>query len=108
MADQQNPTAVGERRLFILHHIIGALPAAPTGHEPKKYAGFVSATSVEEAFKASQHIDGSEWDPGERSTSVGDIIQDDDKFWLVEGTGFKYLPMFEDTIENISKIAHEK
>ena len=57
--------------------------------QARKYAGFVNANSLEEAFKLSQTDFNDDWDT--RSTSVGDIIQDHDKFYMVCGTGFEEL-----------------
>jgi hypothetical protein len=48
------------------------------------------AHNLSEAFLLSQNID-SEWEQGERSTSVGDFIQDDDQFFMVENTSFKLM-----------------
>jgi hypothetical protein len=59
--------------------------------QPRQYAGFVTANSLEEAFFLSNN-DNSDWAMnGVRSTSVGDVIQQDDKFFMVCGTGFKEL-----------------
>ena len=67
--------------------------------QPRIYAGFVNAKSVEDAFKLAQN-DCNEWaDNNQRSTSVGDVIQDDDKFFMVLGIGFKELIQPEDNRE---------
>lgn len=66
--------------------------------QTRKYAGFVMATSLDEAFRLSQNdkeINGhsDHWNENSpcRSTSVGDIIQDDQGFHLVMNVGFKFL-----------------
>ena len=60
--------------------------------QARKYAGFVNATSLEEAFQLSQNFE-LPWNIYTpcRSTSVGDVIQDDNKFYMVCGTGFEEL-----------------
>jgi hypothetical protein len=67
--------------------------------QTRVYAGFVMANSLSEAFALSQnetdeeghHVSWNDTDKSVRSTSVGDIIQDDDGFYLVLNTGFKFL-----------------
>jgi hypothetical protein len=63
-----------------------------TEKQPRAYAGYVKASSLEDAFIKSQNID-EPWNPYNpcRSTSVGDIIQDDDNFHIVMKEGFKVL-----------------
>lgn len=79
-------------RMFMIHHANGPKRFTETDVMPREYAGFVHAESIEEAFKLSQNDFNPEWASQEnRSTSVGDIIQDDDKFFMVCGMGFKEL-----------------
>lgn len=61
-------------------------------NQPRQYAGFVNATSLEQAFALSQNIE-ENWNPTNpcRSTSVGDVIQDDNDFYMVCGIGFQKL-----------------
>ena len=81
-----------EDKMYIIHHcktlFIGVLP---TGREEKKYAGFVRAKSLREAYRKSQHVEGSDWDTSERSTSIGDMLQDGDDLYLVMPNGYKKL-----------------
>ena len=70
-----------------------------TEKQTRQYAGFVMANSLDEAFKESQntcdedgkHESWNETDNTVRSTSVGDVIQDDQGFHLVLNVGFKFL-----------------
>lgn len=69
--------------------------------QPREYAGFVEADSLEKAFEYAQndHVD---WAMNEvRSTSVGDVIQSDEGFYMVCGLGFKLL---DDTSKNDSEL----
>lgn len=76
---------------FHIYHSTGEDRFQEVEKQPRKYAGFVEAENLEEAFRKSQNED-SEWSNYEtRSTSVGDVIQDDDKFYMVRGKGFKEL-----------------
>lgn len=61
-------------------------------HQYRDYVGFVEANSVEEAFRLSQNGEKS-WNATNpcRSTSVGDIIQAPDGFYMVKGIGFQKL-----------------
>jgi hypothetical protein len=61
--------------------------------QPRIYVGFVEAESVADAFKKTQNLGESNWNPNnpQRSTSVGDVIQSNDGFFLVKGVGFKHL-----------------
>lgn len=49
----------------------------------------VQASSLSEAFKKSQHIEGVVYKENVRSTSVGDIIIENQKPFLVKGDGFQ-------------------
>jgi len=61
------------------------------GENMLKHVGFVEANSLEQAFQYSQN-DHDDWHYYEaRSTSVGDIIQSEDGFYMVRGMGFKFL-----------------
>jgi hypothetical protein len=64
--------------------------------QPRKYAGIVEAESIEEAFELSQNIDKS-WNIAHpcRSTSVGDVIQNGDKLFIVCNVGFKELKIID-------------
>lgn len=87
---------------YHIFHATSPLRFTETEIQPRQYVGFVEANSIEEAFKKSQNggiynstgnHEGLPWNPTNpcRSTSVGDVIQDDDKFFMVCGIGFKEL-----------------
>lgn len=78
-----------QMRQFHIHHATGPKMFSETEVQPRDYVGFVHATSLENAFKLTQGDINPEWD--ERSTSVGDIIQDGTQFYMVCGVGFKLL-----------------
>ncbi len=78
------------KRQFHIHQAI-----KPTFNETevqlRKYVGFVNAESLNEAFVLSQ-TENHDWQKNEvRSTSVGDVIQDYDKLFLVKSVGFQEL-----------------
>ena len=71
------------KRQFHIHQAI-----KPTFDETevqlRKYVGFVNAESLNEAFVLSQN-DNIDWQKNRtRSTSIGDVIQDGDKLFLVK------------------------
>lgn len=76
----------------IYHPVFGELNSecTPNTHE-YEYIGDVEANSLEGAFKNAQN----DFNPDYgfldvRSTSVGDIIKDEDnRYYIVEGIGFK-------------------
>jgi hypothetical protein len=77
---------------FHIYHSTGKDRFQEVENQPRKYAGFVEADSLEQAFRKAQNED-SEWSSYHqaRSTSVGDIIQGEGKFYMVCGIGFKEL-----------------
>lgn len=65
-------------------------------NQSREYVGYVKAESLEKALEYAQngHVDsaGDNWDINEvRSTSVGDVIEADDGFYMVCSMGFKLL-----------------
>ncbi len=88
---------------YHIYHCNGINKFEEIEHQPRKYVGSIYAESIERAFQRSQndrHTNGEEeqlnndiWNPTNpcRSTSVGDVIQDEDKFFMVCGTGFKEI-----------------
>jgi len=84
---------------YHIFHAVSPLRFTETEIQPREYAGFVNANSLEEAFKLSQTDFNSDWDA--RSTSVGDVIQDDDKFFMVCGVGFKELRTEEEIAKDL-------
>jgi len=77
---------------YHIFHATSPLRFTETEIQPRKYAGFVNADSLEEAFVESQNTE-EHWNPINpcRSTSIGDVIQDDNKFYIVLGSGFEEL-----------------
>lgn len=86
-----NPSKIKQYHIF--HCIEEKTMFQPIEKQPRKYAGFINGRSLEEAYSLSQNTDAGNWNPGspQRSTSVGDIIQDDMGFHMVMGMGFLYL-----------------
>jgi hypothetical protein len=95
--------------LYLIYHCYEPNGFQEIDVQPRKYVGCVEATSLDEAFYLSQNFD-EPWNPTTpcRSTSVGDVIQSDDDFFMVCGSGFKLL-VADDTnisaeIENVRKL----
>jgi hypothetical protein len=85
------------KQYHVYHAINKQYRFTETEKQPREYAGFVLAKNMEEAFKLSQNDFSPEWQKyGVRSTSVGDIIQDDYGFYMVCGTGFKLLCLLDE------------
>lgn len=82
---------------YHIYHATGANKFNPVEDQPRSYVGFVQAESVEDAFMKSQNLEG-DWNTVNpcRSTSVGDIILDNDDFYMVLGSGFKLLEYEEE------------
>lgn len=61
-------------------------------NQPRKYAGTVIAENLEQAFVKAQNLE-RHWNPDKpcRSASIGDVIQENDKSYLVCGIGFREL-----------------
>jgi hypothetical protein len=78
-------------RTFTLYHATGPNAFTEVEDQERKYAGWVRATSLEEAFRKSQNTDKPWFINNCRSTSVGDVIQDGKDRYLVCGSGFKLL-----------------
>jgi hypothetical protein len=82
---------IKQMKQYHIFHAISSLRFTETKSQPRQYVGFVEADSIEKAFEYAQndHVD---WAMNEvRSTSVGDVIQDHDRFFMVCGIGFKEL-----------------
>ena len=92
------------KQYHIFHATHPGLRFTETEIQPRQYVGFVEANSLEKAFEYAQndHVD---WAMNEvRSTSVGDIIQDDDKFFMVCGMGFKELIEPEEDFDQVANV----
>jgi hypothetical protein len=74
---------------YHIHHATGVNRFREIDIQPRSYVGFVQAKSLQDAFVKSQTNFNKDWDT--RSTSVGDVIQDNDGFHMVCGIGFKKL-----------------
>ncbi len=79
-------------RQFHIFHATGKDRFTEKMNQPREYTGYVDAESLEEAFRLSQNVE-EHWNKVNpcRSTSVGDVIQDDGTFYMVAGTGFTEL-----------------
>ena len=70
---------------------LGSVPADISLIDYKRVAEFEKQGThkgvLEEVFVESQNIDSS-WKPGQRSTSVGDIVRVEDDYYLCEGMGW--------------------
>jgi len=77
---------------YHIYHSTGKDRFSEVVDQPRIYAGFVEASSLEDAYALSQNID-QPWNPTNpcRSTSVGDVIQSDEGFFFVKGFGFDNL-----------------
>jgi hypothetical protein len=92
------------KQYHIFHATHPGLRFTETEIQPRQYVGFVEANSLEKAFEYAQndHVD---WAMNEvRSTSVGDIIQDDDKFFMVCGMSFKELIEPEEDFDQVANV----
>lgn len=65
--------------------------------QPRKYVGSVMAEDLDDAFKMAQNDFNPEYRKyNVRSTSIGDLIQDDYGFYMVSGTGMKLICLVAD------------
>jgi hypothetical protein len=80
------------KQYHIYHATSPGLRFTEQKDQPREYVGFVEANSIEEAYQKSQNFE-LLWNPSNpcRSTSVGDVIQEDEGFFLVKGIGFELL-----------------
>ena len=76
---------------YHIYHSTGINKFEEVENQQRIYVGFVKANSLEKAFEYAQN-DHTDWTMNEvRSTSVGDVIQSDEGFYMVCGIGFKLL-----------------
>lgn len=92
-------------KMYHIHHCINKLYMfTEKENQPRKYIGYVYAENLEDAYRKAQNED---WQASEykgykvRSTSIGDLIQDDYGFYMVLGQGFKLICLIED--KNVSE-----
>lgn len=79
---------------YHIYHSTGINKFEEIENQQRIYVGFVKANSIEEAYMLSQNQgDGDIWNAVNpcRSTSVGDVIQSDEGFYMVCSIGFKLL-----------------
>jgi hypothetical protein len=82
---------VEEKNYTIWHPIGNTINHQCSIDEQYQKVGNVIASNKEQAFIYSQSFS-SQWENKcLRSTCVGDIISDDDKFYMVKGRGFKEI-----------------
>jgi hypothetical protein len=89
---------------FHIYHSTGKDKFQEVENQPREYVGFVEANSLEKAFEYAQndHVD---WAMNEvRSTSVGDVIQSDEGFYMVCGIGFKLLDVMSKNESNLNSL----
>jgi len=77
---------------FHIYHATGPRRFSETVNQPREYVGFVEGVSLEDAYARSQNNE-NPWNPWNpcRSTSVGDVIQDDSGFYMVLDIGFRHM-----------------
>ena len=78
---------------YHIYHSFGPRKFTETDVQSRVYVGFVEANSMEEAFEKSQNSE-TPWNPQYpcRSTSVGDVIQDEiGEFYMILSVGFRHL-----------------
>ncbi len=96
------------KRYFIFHATEPGLMFTETENQPRRYAGYVDANSLDQAFAYAQNHN-SDWAKNqERSTSIGDVIHCEGTNYLVCGRGFKQISRISsdelDTIVNVLRM----
>jgi len=92
---------------FNIYHSTGINKFKEVENQPRIYVGFVKADSVEEVFMLSQNEgDGDVWNAVNpcRSTSVGDVIESDEGFYMVCGMGFRLLDVMSKNESNLNSL----
>ena len=96
-----------EKQYHIFHTTEAESSFTETEVQPRKYVGYVEASSLEKAFEYAQndHVD---WAMNEvRSTSVGDVIQSDEGFYMVCGIGFKLLDAMSKNESDLNSLENQ-
>ena len=90
---------------FHIYHSTGEDRFQEVENQPRIYAGFVEANSLEKAFIQSQN-DENVWNTANpcRSTSVGDVIESDEGFYMVCGMGFRLLDVMSKNESNLNSL----
>ena len=92
---------------FHIYHSTGKDRFQEVENQPRIYSGFVEANSLEKAFIQSQNQgDGDIWNAVNpcRSTSVGDVIESDEGFYMVCGMGFRLLDVMSKNESNLNSL----
>lgn len=78
--------------VYNIYHAAGPDRFQEIEDQIRIYAGHVEATSLEMAFRESQNFE-FHWNSDSpcRSTSVGDVIELNNKFYMVCNTGFRLI-----------------
>ncbi len=81
---------------FHIYHSTGPNKFEEVDNQPREYAGFVEANTLDEVYTKSQNFD-EPWNTSQpcRSTSVGDVIYSKKGIYMVKGMGFKTLVLFD-------------
>lgn len=84
--------------IFNIYHAVGPDRFTESPDQIRLYVGHIQATSVEEAYRLSQNTE-QPWNMNQpcRSTSVGDCIETNNRFFMVCNTGFQELIYEEDS-----------
>lgn len=89
-----------QKQFHIYHCINKEFMFTETEKQPRKYVGSVMARDMEQAFMYAQNDFNEAYKKyGQRSTSVGDIVQDDHGFYMVMNMGFKLICLLDDNLE---------
>ena len=92
---------------FHIYHSTGKDKFQEVENQPRQYVGFVEADSLEKAFEYAQN-DNVDWAMNEvRSTSVGDVIQSDEGFYMVCGIGFKLLDAMSKNESDLNSLENQ-
>lgn len=80
--------------IFRIYHATGDNMFLEVENQPRELVGQVEASDFDDAYAKSQNLFGS-WNPEKpcRSTSVGDVIEHDEGFFMVCGMGFRHIDM---------------
>ena len=103
---------------FHIYHSTGKDKFQEVENQPRQYVGFVEADSIEEAFQRSQNggkynstnvSEALPWNLNNpcRSTSVGDVIQSDEGFYMVCGIGFKLLDVISKNESDLNSLENQ-
>jgi hypothetical protein len=88
-------------KMFHIYHSVNPITRfTEAENQLREYVGFVMATDMEHAYKMAQNDFNSDYQKYKvRSTSVGDLIQDNYGFYMVCDKGFKLICLVDETGE---------